>query len=67
VLYFVVFVVGGTLQLINFVPQQEAWVIERMGKFHDVLEPVSQSLPKRTALTLQPTPLAKFSMRDSVC
>ena len=22
-----------------FVPQQEAWVVERMGKFHRVLEP----------------------------
>lgn len=24
-----------------FVPQQEAWVVERMGKFHTVLQPVS--------------------------
>eukprot|EP00730_Choanoeca_flexa_P017342 TRINITY_DN8337_c0_g1_i2.p1 TRINITY_DN8337_c0_g1~~TRINITY_DN8337_c0_g1_i2.p1 ORF type:complete len:352 (+),score=73.26 TRINITY_DN8337_c0_g1_i2:61-1116(+) len=24
---------------INFVPQQEAWVIERFGKFHSILEP----------------------------
>ncbi|KJE92798.1 stomatin-like protein 2 [Capsaspora owczarzaki ATCC 30864] len=24
---------------INFVPQQEAWVVERFGKFHSVLEP----------------------------
>lgn len=24
---------------INFVPQQEAWVVERFGKFHAVLEP----------------------------
>uniref|UniRef100_A0A1I7XP84 PHB domain-containing protein n=1 Tax=Heterorhabditis bacteriophora TaxID=37862 RepID=A0A1I7XP84_HETBA len=24
---------------INFVPQQEAWVIERMGKFYKILEP----------------------------
>ncbi|GMT35056.1 hypothetical protein PFISCL1PPCAC_26353 [Pristionchus fissidentatus] len=24
---------------INFVPQQEAWVVERMGKFYKVLEP----------------------------
>lgn len=23
-----------------FVPQQEAWVVERMGKFHRILEPV---------------------------
>lgn len=27
--------------IINFVPQQEAWVIERMGRFHKILEPVS--------------------------
>ncbi|KAH7728341.1 CRE-STL-1 protein [Aphelenchoides avenae] len=25
--------------IINFVPQQEAWVIERMGRFHKILEP----------------------------
>ena len=25
--------------VINFVPQQEAWVVERFGKFHDILEP----------------------------
>uniref|UniRef100_A0A914CN81 Band 7 domain-containing protein n=1 Tax=Acrobeloides nanus TaxID=290746 RepID=A0A914CN81_9BILA len=25
--------------MINFVPQQEAWVIERMGKFHRILQP----------------------------
>ncbi|GMR52397.1 hypothetical protein PMAYCL1PPCAC_22592 [Pristionchus mayeri] len=25
--------------VINFVPHQEAWVVERMGKFHKVLEP----------------------------
>ncbi|VDM77687.1 unnamed protein product [Strongylus vulgaris] len=24
---------------INFVPQQEAWVVERMGKFYKILEP----------------------------
>lgn len=24
-----------------FVPQQEAWVVERMGKFHKILNPVS--------------------------
>jgi regulator of protease activity HflC (stomatin/prohibitin superfamily) len=22
-----------------FVPQQEAWVVERMGKFHQILKP----------------------------
>lgn len=26
-----------------FVPQQEAWVVERMGKFHRILEPVRSS------------------------
>ena len=25
--------------VVKFVPQQEAWVVERMGKFHRVLEP----------------------------
>lgn len=25
--------------IVNFVPQQEAWVIERMGRFHKILEP----------------------------
>ena len=24
---------------VNFVPQQEAWVVERMGKFNKILEP----------------------------
>lgn len=27
------------LQIIKFVPQQEAWIVERMGKFHRMLEP----------------------------
>lgn len=30
---------GRTNTIINFVPQQEAWVVERMGKFHAILEP----------------------------
>uniref|UniRef100_A0AC35GI28 Uncharacterized protein n=1 Tax=Panagrolaimus sp. PS1159 TaxID=55785 RepID=A0AC35GI28_9BILA len=30
---------GGFNTIINFVPQQEAWVIERMGRFHKILEP----------------------------
>ncbi|KAK0428385.1 hypothetical protein QR680_010768 [Steinernema hermaphroditum] len=25
--------------VINFVPQQEAWVVERMGRYHKILEP----------------------------
>uniref|UniRef100_A0A1I7Z987 PHB domain-containing protein n=1 Tax=Steinernema glaseri TaxID=37863 RepID=A0A1I7Z987_9BILA len=25
--------------IINFVPQQEAWVVERMGRYHKILEP----------------------------
>uniref|UniRef100_A0A914URE9 Band 7 domain-containing protein n=1 Tax=Plectus sambesii TaxID=2011161 RepID=A0A914URE9_9BILA len=28
-----------TNTIINFVPQQEAWVVERMGRFHKILEP----------------------------
>lgn len=28
-------------QVIKFVPQQEAWVIERFGKFNRILDPVS--------------------------
>uniref|UniRef100_A0A0N4Z2K9 PHB domain-containing protein n=1 Tax=Parastrongyloides trichosuri TaxID=131310 RepID=A0A0N4Z2K9_PARTI len=28
-----------TNTIVNFVPQQEAWVVERMGKFHKILEP----------------------------
>lgn len=27
--------------VVLFVPQQEAWVVERMGRFHRILEPVS--------------------------
>ncbi|VDN41961.1 unnamed protein product [Gongylonema pulchrum] len=32
-------VAGRANFVINFVPQQEAWVVERMGKFHSILEP----------------------------
>lgn len=27
--------------IVKFVPQQEAWIIERFGKYHDTLLPVS--------------------------
>ena len=30
--------------VINFVPQQEAWVVERFGKFHDILEPGTEGV-----------------------
>ncbi|KAM3720595.1 Stomatin-like protein [Dirofilaria immitis] len=30
---------GKTNFVVNFVPQQEAWVVERMGKFHSILDP----------------------------
>lgn len=30
--------------VVLFVPQQEAWVVERMGRFHRILEPVSSHL-----------------------
>ncbi|KAK9523682.1 hypothetical protein VZT92_017591 [Zoarces viviparus] len=26
--------------VVPFVPQQEAWVVQRMGRFHRILEPV---------------------------
>lgn len=26
--------------VVLFVPQQESWVVERMGRFHRILEPV---------------------------
>jgi hypothetical protein len=29
---------------VMFVPQQEAWVVERMGKFHRVLDPGNDEL-----------------------
>ncbi|VDN27129.1 unnamed protein product [Gongylonema pulchrum] len=32
-------VAGRANFVVNFVPQQEAWVVERMGKFHSILEP----------------------------
>lgn len=31
--------------VVLFVPQQEAWVVERMGRFHRILEPVSPLTP----------------------
>lgn len=30
--------------MIKFVPQQEAWIVERMGRFHRALEPGLQVL-----------------------
>ena len=32
-----------TNTVVMFVPQQEAWVVERMGKFHKILDPVRES------------------------
>lgn len=31
--------IAAEIQIVKFVPQQEAWVVERMGKFHRILEP----------------------------
>lgn len=31
--------------VVLFVPQQEAWVVERMGRFHRILEPVAVGSP----------------------
>lgn len=33
--------------VVLFVPQQEAWVVERMGRFHRILEPVAVRVPAR--------------------
>lgn len=33
--------------VVLFVPQQEAWVVERMGRFHRILEPVPVTLLSR--------------------
>lgn len=38
--------------VVNFVPQQEAWVVERMGKFHSILDPVSICFNNYLAVTL---------------
>lgn len=35
--------------VVLFVPQQEAWVVERMGRFHRILEPVPVRLLSRRA------------------
>lgn len=32
------------VQIIKFVPQQESWIVERMGRFHRALEPGLQIL-----------------------
>lgn len=31
-------------QVVNFVPQQQAWIVERFGKYLRTLEPVSIEL-----------------------
>ncbi|KAG0360812.1 hypothetical protein BGZ54_009374 [Gamsiella multidivaricata] len=36
--------VRSTRPIIKFVPQQEAWIVERMGRFHTTLEPGLQFL-----------------------
>ncbi|KAF9981239.1 hypothetical protein BGZ65_004174 [Modicella reniformis] len=35
---------ASILQIMKFVPQQEAWIVERMGRFSRVLEPGLQIL-----------------------
>lgn len=32
-------ILNACMQVIKFVPQQEAWIVERMGKFDRILEP----------------------------
>lgn len=36
--------------VVLFVPQQEAWVVERMGRFHRILEPVGVTSQSWTLL-----------------
>lgn len=38
--------------IIMFVPQQEAWVVERMGKFNRILQPVSTINNKNTCIVI---------------
>jgi hypothetical protein len=52
--------------VIKFVPQQEAWIIERFGKFHRILEPVSLViLHIRRSCTLVVYRVSTFSFRSS--
>jgi regulator of protease activity HflC (stomatin/prohibitin superfamily) len=37
--FIIAFGIAFTVESINVVPQQQAWVVERFGKFHAVLEP----------------------------
>lgn len=42
--------------LVLFVPQQEAWVVERMGRFHRILEPVRGAGAPGRASSRAPSP-----------
>ncbi|KAM9262115.1 stomatin-like protein 2, mitochondrial isoform 2-T2 [Morus bassanus] len=46
-----------------FVPQQEAWVVERMGKFHRILEPASYGVEDPEYAVTQ---LAQTTMRSEL-
>jgi len=54
--------------VVLFVPQQEAWVVERFGKFHRVLEPVSRVsfycvlLPSLLSVVKPPDPRTGISI-----
>ena len=37
--FFVAFAIVVVIESVRVIPQQQAWVVERLGKFHDVLEP----------------------------
>ncbi|XP_027471359.1 stomatin-like protein 2, mitochondrial isoform X1 [Callorhinus ursinus] len=52
--------------VVLFVPQQEAWVVERMGRFHRILEPVrTSSAHSRPSLDPNPTTLILLRTHDS--
>lgn len=58
---------GNTV--INFVPQQEAWVVERMGKFYKVLEPVSIKLKEPLKSVMFRALISSFlySIKSNMC
>src|SRR5262249_19771292 len=38
-MFVIIFGIVLAIMSINVVPQQQAWVVERLGKFHTILEP----------------------------
>lgn len=55
----------SNFQVIKFVPQQEAWVIERFGKFNRILDPVSFVLETYSTCKIQLHPHCTLLFDDS--